>query len=36
MNRQEVPLIIAVLIIEDILAVLILTFFSGMTDKVRE
>jgi len=33
MNRQEVPLIIAVLIIEDILAVLILTFFSGMTDK---
>jgi len=33
MNRQEVPLIIAVLIIEDILAVMILTFFSGMSDK---
>jgi len=33
MNRQEVPLIIAVLIIEDILAVMILTFFSGMMDK---
>jgi len=33
MNRQEVPLIIAVLIIEDILAVIILTFFSGMMDK---
>ncbi len=33
MNRQEVPLLIAVLIIEDILAVLILTFFSGMMDK---
>jgi len=33
MNRQEVPLIIAVLIIEDILAVIILTFFSGLVDK---
>jgi Kef-type K+ transport system membrane component KefB len=33
MDRQEVPLLIAILIIEDILAVLIITFFSGMTDK---
>jgi len=33
MDRQEVPLIIAVLIIEDILAVMMLTFFSGMSDK---
>jgi len=33
MDRQEVPLLIAVLIIEDILAVLIITFFSGVQDK---
>ena len=33
MSRQEVPLLIAVLIIEDILAVIILTFFSGIKDK---
>jgi CPA2 family monovalent cation:H+ antiporter-2 len=33
MSREEVPLLIAVLIVEDILAVLILTFFSGMHDK---
>jgi len=33
MHRQEVPLLIAVLIIEDILAVLIITFFSGVSDK---
>jgi CPA2 family monovalent cation:H+ antiporter-2 len=33
MDRQEVPLIIAVLIIEDILAVIMLTFFSGIRDK---
>ena len=33
MSRQEVPLLIAVLIIEDILAVIILTFFSGIQDK---
>jgi CPA2 family monovalent cation:H+ antiporter-2 len=33
MERQEVPLLIAILIIEDILAVMVITFFSGMTDK---
>ncbi len=33
MSREEVPLLIAVLIIEDILAVTILTFFSGMLNK---
>ena len=33
MHRQEVPLLIAVLIIEDILAVLIITFFSGVSEK---
>lgn len=33
MSRQEVPLLIAVLIVEDILAVIILTFFSGIQDK---
>src|SRR3989338_5511443 len=31
-SRSEVPLLIAVLIIEDILAVLALTFFSGVKD----
>lgn len=31
-SRKEVPLLIAVLIIEDILAVLALTFFSGVKD----
>ena len=31
-RRKEVPLLIAVLIIEDILAVLALTFFSGVKD----
>lgn len=31
-SRKEVPLLIAVLIIEDILAVFALTFFSGITD----
>ena len=31
-SRKEVPLLIAVLIIEDIIAVLILTFFSGVKD----
>lgn len=31
-NRKEVPLLIAVLIIEDILAVFALTFFSGIKD----
>jgi len=35
MDRQEVPLLIAVLIIEDMLAVMILTFFSGITDKTE-
>jgi len=35
MDRQEVPLIIAVLIIEDILAVMMLTFFSGISDKTE-
>jgi Kef-type K+ transport system membrane component KefB len=33
MDRQEVPLLIAVLIIEDIIAVIIITFFSGVQDK---
>jgi CPA2 family monovalent cation:H+ antiporter-2 len=33
LKRQEVPLLIAVLIIEDILAVTALTFFSGIRDK---
>jgi len=33
MDRQEVPLLIAILIIEDIIAVMIITFFSGMQDK---
>ena len=31
-SRKEVPLLVAVLIIEDILAVLALTFFSGIKD----
>jgi|TARA_Y100000310_G_scaffold22935_2_gene21896 CPA2 family monovalent cation:H+ antiporter-2 len=31
-RREEVPLLIAILIIEDILAVLALTFFSGIKD----
>lgn len=31
-SRKEVPLLIAVLIIEDILAVFVLTFFSGVKD----
>ncbi|MBI2653291.1 cation:proton antiporter [Candidatus Woesearchaeota archaeon] len=34
-RRKEVPLLIAVLIIEDILAVLALTFFSGIRDSGR-
>ncbi len=33
MNREEVPLIIAVLIIDDIIAVMIVTFLSGIQDK---
>ena len=33
LDRQEVPLLIAVLIIEDIIAVMIITFFSGVQDK---
>jgi Kef-type K+ transport system membrane component KefB len=33
MNREEVPLIIAVLIIDDIIAVMIVTFLSGIEDK---
>jgi Kef-type K+ transport system membrane component KefB len=33
MERQEVPLLIAILIIEDIIAVMVITFFSGMSDK---
>ncbi|MFA5796916.1 MAG: cation:proton antiporter [Candidatus Woesearchaeota archaeon] len=33
MDRQEVPLLIAILIIEDILAVTVITFFSGIQDK---
>jgi CPA2 family monovalent cation:H+ antiporter-2 len=33
MNREEVPLIIAVLIIDDIIAVMIITFLSGIEDK---
>jgi len=33
MDRQEVPLLIAILIIEDIIAVIVITFFSGMSDK---
>ena len=33
LKREEVPLLIAVLIIEDILAVTALTFFSGIKDK---
>jgi Kef-type K+ transport system membrane component KefB len=33
MNREEVPLIIAVLIIDDIIAVIIVTFLSGIEDK---
>ncbi|GIU69442.1 MAG: hypothetical protein KatS3mg002_0678 [Candidatus Woesearchaeota archaeon] len=35
MYRQEVPLLIAILIIEDIIAVLIITFFSGVQDKTK-
>ncbi|MGV8087173.1 MAG: cation:proton antiporter [Candidatus Woesearchaeota archaeon] len=35
MNRQEVPLLIAILIIEDIIAVMIITFFSGIQDKSK-
>ena len=31
-NRKEVPLLIAILIIEDIIAVFALTFFSGIND----
>ncbi len=31
-SRREVPLLIAILIIEDILAVFVLTFFSGVKD----
>ena len=31
-SRREVPLLVAILIIEDILAVFILTFFSGIKD----
>lgn len=31
-NRKEIPLLIVVLIIEDVLAVLALTFFSGIKD----
>jgi len=31
-SRKEVPLLIAILIIEDILAVFVLTFFSGVKD----
>lgn len=34
-SRREVPLLISVLIIEDILAVFILTFFSGIKDSSR-
>lgn len=34
-NRREVPLLIAVLIIEDILAVFVLTFFSGVKDSSK-
>jgi len=33
MDRQEVPLLIAILIIEDIIAVIIITFFSGIQNK---
>lgn len=33
MDREEVPLIIAVLIIDDIIAVMIVTFLSGIEDK---
>ncbi len=33
LNRKEVPLLIAILIIEDILAVLALTFFSGIQNQ---
>jgi CPA2 family monovalent cation:H+ antiporter-2 len=33
MEREEVPLIIAVLIIDDIIAVMIVTFLSGIEDK---
>lgn len=35
MDRQEVPLLIAILIIEDIIAVIIITFFSGVQDKTK-
>ncbi len=35
MDRQEVPLLIAVLIIEDIIAVMVITFFSGVQDKSK-
>ncbi|HLC50529.1 MAG TPA: cation:proton antiporter [Candidatus Nanoarchaeia archaeon] len=31
-SRKEVPLLVAILVIEDIIAVLALTFFSGMKD----
>lgn len=34
-SRREVPLLIAVLIIEDILAVFVLTFFSGVKDSSK-
>ncbi len=32
MDRQEVPLLIAILIMEDLIAVMIITFFSGIQD----
>jgi Kef-type K+ transport system membrane component KefB len=32
MDREEVPLLIAIVIIEDIIAVMVITFFSGMRD----
>ncbi|MGV8150265.1 MAG: cation:proton antiporter [Candidatus Woesearchaeota archaeon] len=35
MERQEVPLLIAILIIEDIIAVMVITFFSGMQDTTK-
>ncbi len=35
MDRQEVPLLIAVLIIEDIIAVMVITFFSGVQDQTK-
>ncbi len=33
MNREDVPLLIAVLIIEDIIAVMVITFFSGIQNE---